>query len=432
MSGTRILLPYGSGKVDVTIPEGVEVVQVDPKSPETLSDPEGAILEALNNPVEGPKFDDLFDVAVDQKVCIVTDDYTRKFPRELVIPVITKRLEDLGVKKENVFFLMACGTHKKPDPERIKATFGDLLDGYELRLSENEGSRYRDLGTTSRGTPVQVNEDYLDADVRILLTDVEYHYYAGFGGERKSILPGVSSGGSIEHNHGMLVDPAAKTGNLDGNPIHLDMEEAAQMAPPDFVVNVVMSLDRKLVAVRCGTLGKAFLEAAKIVDDSFGVELDEKFDLAIVSSGGFPKDINLYQALKAVEQTRAAINPGGSLIFLAECRDGIGHAVFEDWMKKYPTYKQVHDAVCSHFKMGGHKVYYLLKAREVQRLDIHILTELPREEVETTYQMKFVDDLQATVDRLLKPGQKILVVPHGGALLLKADLEEEVAASDVE
>lgn len=418
---TNFQLPYGSEKIEIILPDDVNAEEINPVAPKTVVNPEKSILKALNNPVTGPKFDELFDPSIPQTICLVIDDYTRTSPIKLLIPPILKHLDELGINHENIFFLMACGTHTPPTEQQITNMFGEpgssIIEGYELRFNDIKQSTFRDLGTTSFGTPIQINEDYLNADIKILLTDIEYHYYAGFGGDRKSILPGISSEKSIEHNHGLLVDPLAITGNLEGNPIHLDMNEIARAAPPDFVVNVVMSLDDKLIDVKCGPLDIAFKEAAQIYDKNYAIFIEELADVAIISAGGYPKDINLYQATKAIEHCRNAVKAGGTIIFIAECRDGIGHKVFEEWMEKYPTLESVSEAVCAHFKMGGHKVFYLLKA--LSNATIFIYSQIPQDIIETKYQLKYIENLQDLFQDTIQVGQKVYVVPHGGSLLLK-------------
>ena len=182
------------------------------------------------------------------------------------------------------------------------------------------------LGTTkTHGNKVQVNRIFAEADVRVLLGDVGFHYYAGYGGGRKSVLPAVGGEETIKHNHSMLLHANARTGNLDDNPVHQDMTEAARLAKVDFILNVVQNKKGEIVKAFAGDLEQVFGEAVKLVNEMYRIPVDRRADIVVVSAGGYPADMNLYQAYKALDNALDAVKRGGVIILVAECPEGHGN-----------------------------------------------------------------------------------------------------------
>ena len=189
------------------------------------------------------------------------------------------------------------------------------------------------MGTTkTHGNKVYLNRTFAEADVKVLLGDVGFHYYAGYGGGRKSVLPAVSGEETIKHNHALLLHASAKTGVLAGNPVHEDMTEAAKLAKVDFMLNVVINSKGEIVKAFAGDLEQAFLEAVKLVDAMYRIVVDRRADIVVVSPGGYPADLNLYQSYKAVDNALEVVKRGGVIILVAECPEGHGNQVFYDWM----------------------------------------------------------------------------------------------------
>ncbi len=419
-------IPFGNRELEISIEiENIRVDKINPKKVKPVDDYLRLLENALEYPINSKPFSEIVS-GENKKIVFVIDDYTRKFPNRMIIPPILEKLDQLGIEKKNISFIMGCGTHSEPTLDHLNALFTingkNILDGYNFSFNNINESKFRFLGETKRGTPIEINEEYLNADVRILLTDVEYHYYAGFGGDRKSVLPGVSSQKSINRNHAMLVDPNSFTGNLENNPVHLDMMEAAKRAGVDFVVNVVKTVDDQILDIKAGALGDAFLEAVKIYDKNYRIKLNSKADMIIISAGGYPKDINLYQALKGIEHCRRAVKNNGYIFFLAECKEGVGHKVFNEWMIKYNTFEKVSAQVQTNFKMGGHKVYYLLLAKK-QTPNIYLYSNLPKDEVINKFQLNYIKnekELNIKINKIIKnKGVKsIYIIPNSKDILI--------------
>jgi nickel-dependent lactate racemase len=367
---TEIQIPYGSKLIDVDI-EGKLLALEDDRSKANHKNHD-VIRHALQNPIGTKRLREIVNARKNAKIIIVVDDHTREAPTEKILDAI---IEEIGEKyKKQITLLVACGTHEPPTEEDLKRFLGKHYAQYNLEIHDCDAKDLVFVGTTNRGTPVLLNRSYVEAGIKILTGDITLHYYAGFGGGRKSILPGISSRETIKKNHALLVDKRAKTTNTENNPVHLDMSEAASFAPPDCVLNTVADASGNLVDAYAGEMNAVFLKGVEVAKDLFSLEIDHLFDILLVSAGGFPKDRNLYQATKAVENCYRAVVPGGELILVAECREGIGDPYFEDWMNEYATYEAAEEAIKTNFVLGGHKAFYMRKT--MKRIRLSIVSEL--------------------------------------------------------
>jgi nickel-dependent lactate racemase len=366
---TKLQIPYGTKLIDVDI-EGKLLALEDDRS-KANHKKQDVINHALQNPINTKRLREIVNARKNANIIIVVDDHTREAPTEKMLDALT---EEIGEKhKERITLLVACGTHDPPTEEDLKRFLGKHYAQYNFEIHDCDAKDLVFVGTTSRGTAVLLNKGYVEAGIKILTGDITLHYYAGFGGGRKSILPGISSRETIKKNHALLVDKRAKTTNIENNPVHLDMSEAASFAPPDCVLNTVADASGNLVDAYAGEMNAVFLKGAEVAKDLFSLDTD-LFDILLVSAGGFPKDRNLYQATKAVENCYRAVVPGGELILVAECREGIGDPYFEDWMNEYATYEAAEEAIKTNFVLGGHKAFYMRKT--MKRIRLSIVSEL--------------------------------------------------------
>ena len=267
------------------------------------------------------------------------------------------------------------------------------------------------LGETSFNTPVYLNETFMESEYKILTGEVELHYFAGYSGGRKSVLPGVSGRETITRNHSMLLDPRSDIGVLDGNPVHEDMTEAAEMAEITFTVNIVKNEKKEIVSVFSGDFKEVLRRGAKVVDQMYKVKAKEKVDTVLVSAGGFPRDINVYQAQKAVFNAEKMVKRGGTIILFAQCKEGVGNKVFEEWMRECNDLKDAEERVKEKFVIGGHKAYYWFRTVENYRLIM--VTDLPKEIVEDMFRCEKMSPEHAVKEI----DGEFSVLPYGGDTL---------------
>ena len=299
---------------------------VTPSEIRAASNEKGEVKRSLNEPIGKERLSDL--AAGKKSILLIVSDYTRAVPNEKIIPPIIDELEKAGCKREDIAALVANGLHKPISKNELAQFYGSDLFG-EIEFvnhdAEDENQLIK-LGKTSFKTEVSVNRLIVESDLVIATGLIEPHFFAGYSGGRKSILPGVSGIESICQNHSfrMINHPLARSGVLNGNPIHEDMIEASRMAGLDYILNVIVD--------RCGRVARAFagdpIEAHRcgvsFLDDRVKVEVASKADIVITSNGGYPLDRDLYQAVKGMSTAEAIVKNGGTIIILSECIDGIG------------------------------------------------------------------------------------------------------------
>ena len=415
-----VWLPYGKTDVCVRVPARNLLGTIEPVDRQGVVDGKAEIERALKNPIPvGSKR--LSEIAkAESKVAIVVDDASRKAPSNVMLVPVLAELNLSGVKDENITIIFGCGTHRTVKLEEATAILG-LEVAKRIRAVSHECNAQDlvNIGTTKTyGNKVFVNRVFAEADVRVLLGDVGFHYYAGYGGGRKSVLPAVSGEETIKHNHSMLLHANARTGNLVDNPVHQDMMEAARLAKVDFIVNVVENKKGEIVKAFAGDLEQAFVDAVRLVDEMFRVTVERRADILVVSAGGYPADINLYQAYKALDNSLDAIKRGGVIILVAECPEGHGNQVFYDWMMRLGDLKSVEHEIKRNFVMGGHKAYYLLKA--LQNHQIILVSSLPDYYATSIFKLKTaraVNDALTEAFKIAGSASRVWAMPHGSYTL---------------
>ena len=299
---------------------------------------EGAdeVRRALANPIGAPLLKEV--VRPGEKVAIVTSDITRPMPTYVVMPPLLDALYEAGVKKEDITLVFALGSHRHHTPEEMKKLAGERAYA-EIKCVDSDPTDCVHMGVTSHGTPVDVFRTVAEADRRICLGNIEYHYFAGYSGGAKAIMPGVSTRAAIQSNHSQMVSEDACAGKLEGNPVREDIEEAGAICGIDYILNVVLDEHKHVIMAAAGDAVKAHREACRFLDRIYRKEIPERADIVLVSQGGAPKDLNLYQTQKALDNAKHAVKKGGIVILIGSCREGLGEGVFEDWMLHSPAQK---------------------------------------------------------------------------------------------
>jgi nickel-dependent lactate racemase len=424
-----VWLKYGKNEVCARIPTRNYLGTIEPKERPGVVDPTAEIVRALGEPIGSKPLSEI--VKPENKIAIVVDDFTRPAPSNFMVPPLLAELNRLGVKDENITIIFGCGTHRAVKPEEATNLLGEAIVNRVKTISNDCRDKYHVyMGTTKKlGTKVNVHRTFAEADVRILTGDIELHYYAGYGGGRKSVLPGVSSVETIQHNHAHLLEPNSKTGVLEGNPVHEDMIEAARLAKVDFILNVVTNSKNEIVKAYAGDLEQAFYEGVELVEELYKVPIDRRADIVVVSPGGHPMDIDLYQAYKGVDSALEAVKRGGAIVWIAECPEGHGNEVFYDWMVKFKEIRDMEKEIKRNFVMGGHKSYYLLKA--LQKVKIILVSTVPDYYAVNVFKLKTaraVNDAVQEAFSIAGSDAKVWVMPHGNLTLPVMRTTVEVTA----
>ncbi len=403
-------LPYGTGDIEIDVPDRNLIGVLEGKKV-AIPDLVQEFARAWNEPIGIDEPAAGFHRG-DSVVFIVTD-HTRPTPSRKILPLVWERISS-RVHREDVTIIVATGTHRAPTDAELDALLGRMRREFRV-LIHNCDHDLVEVGTSSRGTPILINRTVVDADHVVSIGHIGMHYYAGYSGGRKNILPGVAGRETIERNHAQLLDFNCEGCVYHGNPISEEMSEAARLVNIDFIVDVVLGSDGRVVKIVVGDIEAAHAVGRATWDDIFKVSLPARADLVIASAGGHPKDIDLYQAYKGLYNAAKAVRDGGMILLVAACPDGIGHPVFEDWVRRCTKPGDVFTVFAEQgFKLGGHKAIYL--AKDLARAEIYLRSEMDDRLVERFFLRPVRDPnqiLEQARDRF-GPDFRVILLPHAG------------------
>jgi nickel-dependent lactate racemase len=316
----KVAIPYGKDEAEFEVPEQNLMGVFLPKSAPGVSNELKAVRESLLNPIGAKPLPEI--AKGKSSVVIIASDMTRPTKDHIMVPAILDVLIQSGVKERGIKVIIGRGQHREMTEDEVERKLGkEVLDRVSV-VQHSPDTNLADLGVSSRGNRILVNRDVAKADLRISTGNIVPHRYAGFGGGAKSILPAVAGRETIYRNHLYVVEGKSGPGIVEGNPIRMEMDEAAEMAGLDFIVNTVMNSEGRVVKVFSGDFKSAHGEGVKFARDLFGVRLPSRAE--IVVSSGSPMDINFYQASKALEMGDSVVADGGTFVVASPCYDGIG------------------------------------------------------------------------------------------------------------
>lgn len=361
MADKMIEFGFGSQTVKFALPAEKIINEIEGQPAQAITDVPAALRQALSNPIDSPPLKKL--VAKGDKVAIIGSDITRGWIKyEQFLPTLLDELNSAGVPDSDIFIVVGLGGHRGHTPQEDEAVYGEevcrRVKIYQHDAFDEKKLTY--MGKTTRGVNFYLNKQVAEADKVILTGGIVYHLMAGFGGGRKSIMPGVSAYTSIQENHllcmhrevGKGMSLEIGSGLKEGNPMYEDMLEIAAMAKPTFLVNSVYTPEGKFARFVAGHWKTAWEEGCREVERIYGIPIQQKADLVVASSGGFPKDINLYQGSKTIDNAYMAVKPNGVIICFMECRDIAEPPEFSDWFK-HPTLLDFEKAVRKNFTIPG-------------------------------------------------------------------------------
>lgn len=410
----KLQFGFGTGIQEVDVPDQNLIGVLHANEVPVALTGAAEVERALSEPIGSPRLKDI--VHPGETVAVVTSDVTRPMPTYKVMPALLDELYAGGVRPEDITLVFALGSHRKQSDEEKRRLAGERAWN-EIRCVDSDPNDCVSYGVTSRGTPVDITRVVAEADRRICLGNIEYHYFAGYSGGAKAIMPGASTRAAIQANHSRMVLPEAKAGALDDNPVRLDIEEAGRMVGIDFILNVVLSEHKEILKAIAGDPVKAHREGCRFLDRLYRKELTEAADIVLVSQGGAPKDLNLYQTQKALDNAKHAVKPGGVIILIGSCKEGLGERTFEEWMTTAPTAHSLIERIGREFKLGGHKAAAI--AMVLERAEVDLVSELDDDFVRSIF-LEPYSSAQAALDHAfakLGPDAKVLAMPYGGSTL---------------
>ena len=337
-----ISLPYGRGMLNAEIPDRYIASIATPKPMAPLSQPREELERALSNPIGSPSLRELAKGS--RSPCIIVSDSTRPTPSGMIAEAALRVLNDAGIPDEKIRIMIATGLHRPcTDEEILERLGGSILSRVEVinhDARDPEGSLK--LGVASKGTPVWLNRMVHESDLVIGDGYIEPHFFAGYTGGGKTILPGVCGFETIKYNHGaaMIDHPGSRTGVLRGNPIYEEIVEGARMGGLDFSVNVTLNREKRVSGIFAGEFEEAHKMGSKFLDDHVKIPTPEA-NIAITTNGGYPLDRDLYQAVKGMTVGEGIVREGGVVITAAECVDGVGHPNFRRLVEEHETPQEI-------------------------------------------------------------------------------------------
>ncbi len=405
---------YGNETRTFQVPDRNLLCEVTQNQVEVASTGAEAVREALKSPIGTKRLGEL--VRPGQKIAVITSDITRPCPSHVILPELLRELSKAGVRDEDITVVFALGSHRvHTQEEQMRLVGREVFD--RVRCVDAAREDFVHVGVTRAGTPVDIDPVVAGADVRICVGNIEFHYFAGYSGGAKAIMPGVSTRDAIQKNHSKMVLDAARAGNLLENPLRQDIEEAAAMVGVDFILNVVLDEEKKIVKAVAGDLRRAHEAGCAFLDQLYKIRIPARADIVVTTPGGFPKDINLYQAQKALDNAKHAVRDGGIIILAASCREGLGEKVFEQWMLDSPSPEAMIERIGRDFQLGGHKAAAI--SMVLKRCRILLVSDLEDGFVRNIFLEPFptVDAALQEAFSSLGEDSRVIFMPHGGSVL---------------
>jgi nickel-dependent lactate racemase len=413
----KVELAYGQQGLCVELPDDTDVVRS--RYIPGLSDEAAAIRQSLRQPIGSQPLAE--KVRRGDKVVIVHSDITRATPNDRILPVVLAELEAAGVAHEEITLLNALGTHRRQTDAELRRMLGDgVVDRYRcLQHDAVDDSNLIALGHTSVGNPVRVNRLLVESDVKILTGFIEPHFFAGFSGGPKAVLPALAGAESVMSNHGraMIAHPQATWGTTAGNPIWEEMREVALMVQPTFLLNVTLNADKQITGVFGGDMLAAHAAGCDFVRRQAMVAVDEPYDLVVTTNSGYPLDQNLYQCVKGMSAAAQITRQGGALILAGACQDGLpDHGRYAELLRLGRSPQGVLDLIAQPGFAAQDQWQVQIQAMVQQRADVYVYSDgLTDAQIEAALfaPCRNIERTVATLRRQIGPAARICVMPEG-------------------
>ncbi|PIE34680.1 hypothetical protein CSA56_07060 [candidate division KSB3 bacterium] len=415
----NIRLDYGKTGLEVTLPDSAHVTVVEPTHLEAVPDQFEAVRSALRQPTGTPPLRKL--VAPGDYVGIIFYDITRPTPDQIMTPVLLEELEAAGISRDKITLFNAAGTHRTNSDEELRTMLGDeVVDTCRIVQNDaNDKDSHVLVGTTSSGNDIWIHKEFVEADVRILTGFIEPHFFAGFSGGGKAVMPGMALLETVMRNHNArnIDDSNATWGITHGNPVWEEIHDAAAFVKPTFLLNVALNRQKEITAVFAGDWEQAHEEGCVFVKKTAMAAVDEPFDIVITSNSGYPLDLNLYQSVKGMSAASQIVTQGGSIIIAAECWDGIpDHGPYGKLLREAERPDQLLAKIREPGYMEGDMWQAQIHALICQKADVYFYSDgLDSDTIEGAM-LHPCNNIGVTVAELLKKygkNARVCVLPEG-------------------
>lgn len=413
----EISIPYGRSSLSVSLPDNTPINIIETPNIPPANDPLQTVQDALNNPLGDI---DLSAFSGMKSVGIAVNDKTRPVPHQHLLPPLLERLNALGIPRQAITLYVAVGTHPPMASDEFPSILPDtIIERYAIISHDAADSvNLAYLGETSWGTPVWVNNAYAQADLKIVVGNIEPHQFAGFSGGVKSAAIGLAGTETITRNHALMTHPNAQLGAYENNPPRQDIEEIGQKINIQFALNAILNHDKQIAHVLSGDPRAIMQAGIPLSRQVCQVAVPAKYSLMISSPGGHPKDINLYQSQKGLAHAAQVTKPGGTVILVAACPEGTGNSHYEEWIRGKASNEEVIQRFTKeNFQIGPHKAFQI--ARDASQIRLQFYSEM-NTDFSKVLLLNPIKDLQQAVESAIvemKPGEHIGFLPHASSTI---------------
>ena len=412
-----IHLAYGKDGLELELKDAWNVRVVEPHYVPGLPEPKKSLQDALRNPIGTEALAKI--VPFDSRVGIIVNDITRATPTRLILGTVLDEL--VGVPLENIMIYIALGTHRPNTPQELDQMLGPEISHRYQIIQNNAFDRNTQIhmGQTSQGHDIWINRALMDCDVKILTGFIEPHFFAGFSGAGKAVMPGMAGLETVLGNHSAqnIAHPNATWGITWGNPIWEGVHEVALLIKPTFLVNVTLNRDKAITAVFAGDLDQAYTQGVNFVRQTAMIAVNEPFDIVVTTNSGYPLDLNLYQAVKGMSAAAQVVRPGGAIVIAAECWDGIPeHGMYGQLLKNSADPTSLLQMIMQPGFSQQDQWQAQIQAQIQLKADVYVYSSYLRPEQIRSALLKPAESIAGVLDRLVEQYGKrarICVLPEG-------------------
>ena len=418
---------YGKDGIEINLDPNWNATILHPDNQKVIENPVKAIRKAIKNPVGCPPLPDIIkNKSSSQTVCIVVSDVTRPVPSHFILEALIKELNENGIENEYITILIATGLHRASRREEIQRIVGEEIAQSKINVINHvakEKSLLKYLGESSDGSPIYINKHFYEADIKILTGYVEPHFFFGFSGGRKSLSPGIAGEETIISNHSadMIASPHARFGSYKENPMHKQSLEIAEKVEIDFIVNICINEEHKVSHVAAGNLERVHEYLVNYQLQHVFQEIKDPYDIVVCGNGGFPLDLNLYQAVKSMAIGEMGVKKGGTIISVNECREGIGvgQEKFKELIFSGMTPTEIYNKILSKEIVVTDQWQIQVLTRILMKADVFLISSMDETKV-GNIGLKSAETVEDAINEALKKHgkqAKILFLPNGPQVL---------------
>lgn len=410
---SSFLLPYGSTFEKISLPHACKARLFTSNQVEPAPNPISEIKRALDEHIGSVGLSEL--ASAKKNAVIIVSDQTRLAPTKVFLPYLVEEIVRGGISRDDITVVVAAGTHRPATAAELMEIVGeDIYNTLECLNSSHESQDCVEVGRTSRGTPVQIFHRVAKGDLKVATGNIEPHWMASFSGGAKALVPGTSSRVTIERNHALSMKGEISR-DPNQNTVRADLEEAAALAGLNFVFNVVVDHQGRLIRAFAGHPVQAHRAGCLLAGRIYYIDPGPPADIVVASAGGMPKDQNLYQAVKSLQNAATVVKSGGTVVLAARCPEGYGHQAFRSWVEAGWSEAETLERFSHGFVLGGHKA--AVAARATRKCRVHLVSDLPCQVVELLHCHPYQTMQKAVLGALVRVqtnNPDVVIMPHAG------------------